>query len=69
MITPGQILAARKLVGWTPSTLARKTKITIATIDRMEKHGNVTIATYAKMQSIFEQAGVEFGLDGQVKLK
>jgi transcriptional regulator with XRE-family HTH domain len=61
MITPEQIKAARKLLGWSQMTLALESNLAQTTIGSIEtgKKSPSTV-TLGTIQSAFEKAGVEF---------
>ena len=62
MITPAQIREARALLGWPPSTLARRTKLQASTIYRAEADdgAGITAPQSDAIQRALEAAGVEF---------
>ena len=63
MLQTAQIRAARALVGWNQSDLAKAAKVNVATIRRIEgKAGPVMgyVSTLIRIQSAFEQAGIRF---------
>ena len=63
MLQTAQIRAARALVGWNQSDLAKAAKVNVATIRRVEgKAGPVMgyVSTLIRIQSAFEQAGIRF---------
>ena len=63
MLQTAQIRAARALVGWNQSDLAKAAKVNVATIRRIEgKAGPVMayVSTLMRIQSAFEQAGIRF---------
>ena len=61
MLTAQQIREARELLGWHPSTLARKAGINFATLNRAElADGSITTGQAMKIQRALEVAGVEF---------
>ena len=63
MLTSAQIRAARALLGWRQSDLARASKIGAATVRRVEKSAGVLsgyVSTLQSIQSAFEQAGIQF---------
>ena len=74
VITGRHIRAARALLGWSQAELARKSKVALGTIKRMESFdGPVGARTETLRQVIatLEKGGVEFLNDGQpgVRLK
>jgi transcriptional regulator with XRE-family HTH domain len=71
-----QIRAARALLGWSQSQLARKAGVGLATLQRIEQHEGIVkgnISTILKIQKALEQADIHFiGDDGEeigVRLK
>lgn len=67
-ITGAHIRAARGLLGWTQKELARRAKIALGTIRRMEeldKLGNAKAETVIAVTTVLEKAGVEFLNDDQ----
>ena len=64
MLHPAQIRAARALLGWHQSELARRAKIGLATIQRLEQgpDGPVMahVATVVRITECFAKAGVQF---------
>ena len=68
-MTPGQCLAARKLLDWTPADLARAAGVSIITVRKFEA-GKVTGARLAPtlMKRALEGAGVRFGSGDEVRL-
>ena len=63
MITGAQMRAARGLLRWSASALAKKADVSLPTIQRMEKVDGVPSAyatNLAAVQKALELAGVEF---------
>jgi transcriptional regulator with XRE-family HTH domain len=63
MLQVAQLRAARALLGWRQEDVARAAKISVATIRRIEsQEGLLTgyVSTVVKIQTAFEQAGIEF---------
>ena len=62
MIDPGQIKAARGLLNFSQSDLAKRASVHVATIRRIEATAEIRGAaeTLWKIQTALEQAGVEF---------
>ena len=61
MITAEQIRAARALLDWSTSDLAKQTGLTVNGINKIERgHVQAHRETLDTMQKIFEDAGVEF---------
>ena len=63
MITSAQIAAARKLLGWRPSKLAEKAKISTTIVRRAESlyaESVVTVENLIKIKAALETGGVEF---------
>jgi transcriptional regulator with XRE-family HTH domain len=61
MLTPGQIRAARSLLGWKQTDLAERSGVSEISIKNIER--GVTDArgsTLIKLQSAFESAGLQF---------
>ena len=62
-LTPGQMRAARALLGWSGDKLAEASQVSLITIRRAEtaKEGiNMTRANMAAIRAALEAAGVEF---------
>jgi transcriptional regulator with XRE-family HTH domain len=62
-----QIRAARALLGWSQSELAREAGIGLATLQRIEQNEGVVkgnFATVLKIQNALERAGIHFTDDG-----
>jgi transcriptional regulator with XRE-family HTH domain len=58
-----QIRAARALLGWSQSKLARAAGVGLATLQRMEQNEGVVkgnFSTILKIQKVLEQAGIHF---------
>lgn len=69
MITPAQIRAARALVGWRQSDLARRSGISEISIKNIERGAtDPRSSTLQAIQSAFLQAGIEFLEPGQTSL-
>jgi transcriptional regulator with XRE-family HTH domain len=63
MLQVAQLRAARALLGWRQEDIAQAAKISVATVRRIEsQEGLLTgyVSTLVKIQSAFEQAGVQF---------
>lgn len=63
MLECAQIRAARALLGWRQEDLARKAKIGLATIARIEQGQGVVqgnVSTIVKIQTALERAGISF---------
>lgn len=63
MITGAQIRAARALIRWSASKLAKQADVSLPTIQRMEREDGVPSAYTKNLDSVqktLEQAGVEF---------
>lgn len=63
MLTPEHIRAARALLGWGQSELAKAADLSVPTIKRVEASQDVIQATYATViaiQTAFEAAGIQF---------
>jgi transcriptional regulator with XRE-family HTH domain len=68
MITGAQIRGARQLLGWHPSDLAERAKLSTRTINRSESMDGeppITIAQRALIRRVLETAGIVF-LEGDV---
>lgn len=68
MITADQIKTARKLLGWSGATLAKKTGRAVTTIAKAESSklsSTLTPMTLQLIRAAFEEAGVEFTNHGQ----
>jgi transcriptional regulator with XRE-family HTH domain len=66
-----QIRAARALLGWSQSQLARTAGVGLATLQRIEQNEGVVkgnFSTIIKIQKVLEQAGIHFTDDdtGQI---
>jgi transcriptional regulator with XRE-family HTH domain len=62
-----QIRAARALLGWSQSRLARAAGIGLATLQRIEQSEGVVkgnFTTVVKIQKALENAGISFSDDG-----
>ena len=69
-----QIRAARALLGWSQSKLARGAGIGLATLQRIEQNDGVVrgnFSTILKIQKVLEQAGIHFTDDevGQIGVR
>jgi transcriptional regulator with XRE-family HTH domain len=63
MLQVAQLRAARALLGWRQEDVAQAAKISVATIRRIEsQEGTLTgyVSTLLKIQTAFEQAGIQF---------
>jgi transcriptional regulator with XRE-family HTH domain len=63
MLHASQVRAARGLLGWRQSQLAKASQVGVATIQRIEKaEGPVGgyVSTLTRIQSAFEDAGIRF---------
>ncbi|ARQ02343.1 helix-turn-helix domain-containing protein [Pseudorhodoplanes sinuspersici] len=64
MLYPSQIRAARALLGWHQEELARRAKIGLATIQRLERAEDgplmAHVTTLMKLMECFEGAGITF---------
>lgn len=63
LTTGRQLKAARYLIGWEQTHLAKKARVALGTIRRMESFDGVigcNSATLHKVQAALEKAGVEF---------
>lgn len=61
MITPEQIRAARALLDWPTSELAKRTALTVNGLNKIERgHVNAQRETLEKIQRVFEDSGLEF---------
>jgi transcriptional regulator with XRE-family HTH domain len=61
-----QIRAARAILGWSQSKLARTAGIGLATLQRIEQNEGVVkgnFSTILKIQKVLEQAGIKFSND------
>lgn len=66
-ITGRQIAAARALLGLTQGELAKKVKLSIPTLKRMEASGGEAvglISNIAAVRAVLEMAGIEFVEEG-----
>ena len=58
-----QIRAARALLGWSQSRLARAAGVGLATLQRIEQNEGVVkgnFSTILKIQNVLEKAGIQF---------
>ncbi|HEX5212527.1 MAG TPA: helix-turn-helix transcriptional regulator [Pseudolabrys sp.] len=62
IITAGQLRAARGLIGWSQTELARRAGLSLPTVKRVEVDLGVRVSDDArvKLRSALEMAGVEF---------
>jgi transcriptional regulator with XRE-family HTH domain len=63
MLQVAQLRAARALLGWRQQDVAQAAKVGVATIRRIEsQEGPLTgyVSTLLKIQTAFEQAGIQF---------
>jgi transcriptional regulator with XRE-family HTH domain len=63
LITPDQIRAARALLRMDQEELARRAKVSVVTVRRLEAPdglGNVSLGTFSEVQRALESAGAEF---------
>lgn len=64
MLHPAHIRAARALLGWKQVELSRKSKVGLATIQRLEKgpDGPVMahVATVVRIEECLKKAGIQF---------
>jgi transcriptional regulator with XRE-family HTH domain len=69
MITAGQIRAARALIGWKQSDLAKKSGISEITIKNVEREATLgpRSTTLGAIQAAFERAGVAFLDPGDIR--
>jgi predicted transcriptional regulator len=68
VIAPAQIRAARALIGWKQSDLAREAKVSEMAIKRLESGGSdPRVSTIDAIQRAFDQAGVVFLDDGDTR--
>jgi len=68
LITGRQLKAARALIGWEQTNLAKKSGVAISTIRRMESFAGeigARTGTLSLVQRALEKAGVDFLDDGQ----
>jgi predicted transcriptional regulator len=69
-MTIPQCKMARAALGWSTRDLARHARVGSTTVSRFEGgHGTPIPATVAAMQRALENAGVEFGPNGSVRLR
>ena len=67
MITPGQMKAARALLGWDQRQLAEASGVSLPTVQRMEtSNGNVrgNVDTLVKVVDALQRAGIELINEG-----
>lgn len=68
-ISPAQCRAARAMVNWSLSELARRSGIDRQTINRFEQENRKTWPkTRARLRQVLEEV-VEFGADGWIRLR
>jgi transcriptional regulator with XRE-family HTH domain len=61
MITPGQIRAARGLLGWTQAQLAKEAGLSEVAVKNLERgRSDPRASTLAAIQEAFSRAGVVF---------
>ena len=60
IILPEQIQAARALLGWSQSDLAKKAGSSRATVHRMETHGAVAAESNTALKIALERGGIHF---------
>ncbi|MGD9713994.1 MAG: multiprotein-bridging factor 1 family protein [Thermomicrobiales bacterium] len=63
MLTSEQMWAARALLGWKQADLAKKAKVGLATIQRLERGSGALMAhvsTVLKIEGAFTKAGIAF---------
>jgi transcriptional regulator with XRE-family HTH domain len=59
-ITPGQVVVARRLLGWTQQGLAAKTRLSQGAIANIEKGRRpLTLRTMAAIRGALESAGAD----------
>jgi transcriptional regulator with XRE-family HTH domain len=68
MIDPAQSRMARAALGWSVRDLAKRAGIGFNTVNRFEIGGNVQTASVASMEEAFRAVGVEFGIEGQIRV-
>lgn len=70
MLTPAQSRGARAMLGWNLQEVAKRSRVSDATINRFEIGKAASHpATQQALRQAFEAAGVEFGEDGWLRLK
>ena len=70
-ITADQIRSARSLLRWTSPTIAKRSKVAFATVLKAQldaEIGSVRQTDLWAIRAAFEQAGVEFAVDGGIQL-
>lgn len=60
MITAAQCRAARGLLDWTQTELARRLSMSVVTVRAFEKGGAMRASNLKLLKLIFEEAGVNF---------
>lgn len=62
MISKEQMKAARSLLGWEQRDVAKRTGLSVPTIQRMESLGlgRSSAANADRVKNVFENAGIEF---------
>ncbi len=69
MLSPGQLKAARSLLGWDQQRLAKASGISVPTVRRMEQSEDTVRAnvdTLVKVVEALDRAGVELIAEGGV---
>jgi len=66
MLTPSQCRAARALLDWTQSELAKRTSISAVSIRAFEKGGDMRESNLRLLTLTFESADVIFENDGEM---
>jgi predicted transcriptional regulator len=70
MITPGQIRAARAILGWTQVELAQAAGVGEISVKNVEgEKSDPRASTLQKIRRAFEEAGVQFIPDGSPSLR
>ena len=61
-ITPGQLRAARGLIGWSQTNLAKRAGLSLPTVKRVETDLGIRVSDDArtKLRQALEAAGIEF---------
>ena|ERR1700679_1578305 len=68
-ITPGQVKAARELLGWSINELAVRVGVSVLTIAHFESsNGWATTVPFSKVRAALESAGVQF-ITGSIVLR
>ena len=69
-LSPQQVIAARKLLGWTRNDLATRSGLSETTLARLERgrfrSSREEGSAYLALEAALEGAGIEFSEDGSI---